>query len=343
MGADYTGCTRCMGGPPPADCAPCPACALDRARERWAIRHEADPPGTWPPELAGDPPHTCPPPPAVDVLAFAPAELRRRPQRGTPRRMAWGDFAVAFAEPQRGTDKAQAGGWAAGQYREGIRRRSHLATTPLLVVDVDAGGDVEAVAAALESYSCIVHETFSSTPEAPRCRIVLRLSRPVDAETYRPLHAVVRAHLAARGVVADAAAKDPTRLSYRPVRRPGDSYAFRVGEGAPVPVEGVLAARPEPEPPPQPPRRPPTAQHRDAYVAAALRRAGDAVAAAAPGTRHGTLFHEAWSLARLGLAVGDVEAELLPPAVQAMGRPREREARRTIRDAVRARTKGSRS
>jgi hypothetical protein len=136
-------------------------------------------------------------------------------------------------------------------------------------------------------------------------------------------------------MIADEGAKDASRVSYAPVRRPGAGYRFRVVGGAPLDARAVLAA--QPPPPPRAVARPVAPDHRDAYVRGALRRAAEAVGSAAEGIRHHTLSKEAFGLARLGLVQYEVEAALLPAFVAAAGERRENEGRRTIRDAVRAR------
>jgi hypothetical protein len=203
------------------------------------------------------------------------------------------------------------------------------------VIDVDEDGDVDEVAAVVSDYRAVVHETFSSTDAAPRCRLVLALAEPVDGPTYEATHAVVRDHLDDAGVVADIGAKDASRLSYAPVRRPGAGYRFREVEGRPFDARACLSAQPPPAPPSAPRLIAP--QHRDAYERAALQRAAEAVSYASEGTRHYMLSREAFSLARLELSDAEIAGTLLPAFVAAAGERREWEGARTIRDAVRAR------
>jgi hypothetical protein len=203
-----------------------------------------------------------------------------------------------------------------------------------LVVDVDDGGDVDVAADTVAKYAAVVHETFSSTADKPRCRIVLLLSEPIDAPTYEATHKVVRAHLAAAGLVADEAAKDASRLSYSPVRRPGGGYRIRLVRGAPLHAAAVLSAQPPPSP--RPVARPDEPDHRDAYIRAALRRAADAVASSPEGARNSTLNRETHSLARLdGLDDGIIEMTM-NDAAKAAGLS-SWEAQKTISSAIKAR------
>lgn len=193
---------------------------------------------------------------------------------------------------------------------------------------------MERVAAVVARYRAIVHSTFSSTPDAPRCRIVLALAEPIDATTYEATHAVVRARLRGAGVSADEGAKDASRVSYAPVVRPGASYHYRSIDGAPLDARAVLAAQP---PPPRSAPRLPPPEHADAYVRAALRRAADTVAGSSPGARHYALCREAYALARLGVDEAQIASALLPAFVASAGEARRHEGERSIRDAVRAR------
>jgi hypothetical protein len=242
-----------------------------------------------------------------------------------------------LSRPSIGEAKDIAGAWSPALYVDDVRRKANLVRIWALVVDVDENGDVDAVADAVRSYAAVVLETFRSTDDAPRCRIVLLLVEPIDPSTYEELHRVVRAHLGARGIVADEGAKDASRLSYAPVRRQGARYRFRVTDGAPLDAARVLAA--QPTPPPRVVTRPLAPEHPDSYARGALRGGANDVATASDGVRHYTLSREAYKLAReeLRLPADDIESALLPSFVAVAGAAREPEGRRTIRDAIRAR------
>jgi hypothetical protein len=186
-----------------------------------------------------------------------------------------------------------------------------------------------------KAHGGIVHETFSSSDDAPRCRAFVLLSEPIEAVTYERLHAIMRAKLRRAGLPPDEGAKDCSRLCYAPVRRPGASYAFRVVTGEALDAAAVLRANPPP--PPRPAPRLPDPRHADAYVRAALRHAAEAVLRASPGERHGALCRESFALARLAVDEPEIRAALLEPFVSVAGEARRREGLRTIGDCVRAR------
>jgi hypothetical protein len=273
--------------------------------------------------------------PEIDFLYISPPRFRASPQVGVPTRPTWMQCAAYLSRPSIGDAKDEAGGYSPALYRDNIRRKSALISIGALVLDMDEGGDVDEVATALGNYDAIVHETFSSTNDAPRCRALVRLVEPVDAATYEHLHTIARAHLAKAGIVVDEGAKDASRLSYSPVRRDGAGYRFRTVSGKPLDAKAVLAAQP-----PKPVRvtKPlPRPEHRDRYIAGALERAAGEVASASEGIRHYTLSKQAFGLARLGLSESEIEGALLPAFVEAAGERRQYEGARTIRDAIRAR------
>lgn len=271
----------------------------------------------------------------LDMLFVSPEQFRCKPQVGTPRVLSWGELADFLGEASVGDAKDIAGGYSPARYEANIRRKPNLLSIGVLVVDVDGNGDVDRIADVVRRYDAIVHETFSSTNDDPRCRVLLRLVEPVNAHLYEETHAIVRARLRAHDAITDDGAKDASRLSYCPVRRPGAGYRFRLLEGRALDASRVVAAQP-PKPPPPPPRVV-AAQHADAYKRAALTRASQAIASASEGARHETLNREAYALARLDLTEHEIADALVPSFVAAAGEARRWEAKRTIRDAVQAR------
>lgn len=271
----------------------------------------------------------------MNVLYVSPTDFVRSPQIGTACEMDWDELAHYLARASVGDAKHIAGAWSPALYTGNLRRKASLIRIEAAVFDFDDNGDVDEVATLLSKYRLIVHETFSSTHDAPRCRAIIELAEPIDAATYEALHRVVRAHLGASGFPADEGAKDASRLSYAPVRRPDAGYRFQRVNGIPLDARVVLAAQPPPPPRPPPPEV--RAEHRDRYVQGALRRAADEVAKASPGARHYALCKEAFTLARLDLGAPAIESALLPGFVHAAGPAREHEGRRTIADAVKAR------
>lgn len=274
----------------------------------------------------------------IDVLLVDDPEVYRRARRpmiGRAFRLPWWNVCTWLSRPSLATHKAQHGAWTPARFAHNHKKKEHLIHADALLVDVDDCGDVDAIADLFAPYLGCVHSTFSSTPVAPRCRIVLPLAESVDAPMYEHVWRIVVVYLEALGVRADRSAKDAGRLGFLPCVRAGDSYRFRPLGGALLDARAIIAAQP-----PEPPRRPPTvvaADHRDRYVRGALRRACINVATASEGMRHYTLSREAFGLARLGLSLEVISDALIPSFVAAAGEQRRHEGERTVRDAVHAR------
>ena len=270
----------------------------------------------------------------IDVLFIEPQAFRRKPQRGTPYRMSWELLEGYLSRPTLGVAKNVAGAISPALYVDDVRRRDHVLRVWAIVLDFDDGGRVDDVTAALAAYRAIVHETFTSTANASRCRAYLELAQPIDVADYERLHRIVREHFRAVGLAADEAAKDASRCSYVPVRRADSGYAFRVTHGSPLDAERVLrahgrdvsglssrAAQKFPE------KRTPRE---------ILRRAEEDVRGAPAGARHVTLCRTAFRLSVLEVDDAEIEATLLPAFVSVVGDDRRTEGRRAIRDAIAA-------
>lgn len=278
----------------------------------------------------------------VEDPAVYPRERRRMVGRAL--RLPWWNVRTWLSRPLVATHKAERGGWTPAKFKGDHKLKANLVHASALLIDVDEGGDVDRIADLLVGHLAVVHSTFSSTPEKPRCRIVLPLVEPVDAATYETAWKAAAAHLGAHGVTPDMGTKDAGRLGYMPCVRAGAGYRFRSVDGDPLDARAAVAAQPA-EPPrvhvPSPASehsgRHTATEHSGRYIAAALRKAAHAVASASAGTRHDLLNREAYGLARLDLTEGEIREALLPAFVQAAGEGRIEEGERAIRDAVKAR------
>lgn len=109
--------------------------------------------------------------------------------------------------------------WSPTVYLNGsTRSNASVQSLTALVFDQDQHVDYEDIKRRVSAYECIIHSTFSSTPENPKLRLVLFLSRPVSAIEYPEVRARAE-HLL--GLAADPATKDPARIYYLPSCPPG--------------------------------------------------------------------------------------------------------------------------
>ncbi|MGD0680036.1 MAG: hypothetical protein ABSC94_32025 [Polyangiaceae bacterium] len=272
---------------------------------------------------------------------------------GIPCQMRWSEIVgylsrgvagnpTKYPDPQ--IAKAAEGGWAAGLYRDNWRESNAFIRTQLMTIDIDGHGEVRRAASALARFCKAIHSTYKSTPEAPRCRVVLLLSKPcIDRLAYKRAHAAMREQLYTWGYARadkrarvegdiDEGASDVTRLNYAPMFHPSRSFEFLATGGAPLDLSRIPLA-------PSPLRRAvlaPRSKNPDAYREGALQRAEHEVRTALEGQRHGRLFREAASLARpaLGLKDADIYAALLPAFIAAAGLARGHEGERTIADGI---------
>jgi len=253
---------------------------------------------------------------------------------GQRRECTWDQFVNKFRKPQIGEFKDQFGAWTACEFRKDIKREDYLVACYCLVVDVDDNGDTLEIAGRLDGVQCFVHETFSSTPEAPRCRIVFELMRPCLPFEYRAAHAVIVERLRSCGVVTDPAAKDPGRLSFLPVRRADQDYVFAECHGRPICAVTIAKKHPLPVDTYETDYKPKSLER---VQAVALEREADNVRATGPGQRHEQMLCAALRLSRpqLNLDARAIEAALMPAFLAATDGRRKGEGLRILRDAWR--------
>ena len=158
-------------------------------------------------------------------------------------------------------------------FRDDRRRLANVETCSMVVLDVDHGATLDEASAAFADHAHVLYTSFSHTPAEHRFRVVLPLSRDVDADTYRRLWRWASERL---GDNADRQASDPSRIFFRYCRTPHAEH--RVHVDAPLlDVDAALASLPppvEPRPatwtfrgvelPARPP--PPSWRHPDALV-----------------------------------------------------------------------------
>ena len=272
----------------------------------------------------------------MKYLYVRPDAFKRSPMVGVQRECTWSDFAQRFMRAAGGDGKDAHGAWVGAEFLDGIKREDHLVACHTLVVDIDEMGIVDTLARIVRQTSAIVHETFSSTDERPRCRVIFELLRPCSPAEYRSAWASVTEALMRQGVTPDRACCDPGRLSYVPVRRPGSTYEVDYCEGRPI--DAVSIARRHPLPTHAPIDVDGYRPHDLSRVQrAALEREADEVRATGPGQRHARALEAALRIFRpqLQIAYRDGEAVLLPAFLAATDGKRKGEGLRILRDAWR--------
>ena len=131
------------------------------------------------------------------------------------------------------------GGFVGGYLHEGIRKASNVECRSLLTIDLDNCGEgAELDLACAITTAAVVYSTHKHTPQHPRLRVVMPLSREVTAEEYVPLCRKVASHLGME--MCDDTTYEPCRLMYWPSRSVDGERVLRVYEGDPVDVGAVL-------------------------------------------------------------------------------------------------------
>ena len=138
------------------------------------------------------------------------------------------------------------GGFVAGYLEDGVRRASTVVSRSMLTLDVD-----NASRTFLEKYSgeylTLIYSTHSHTPEDPRLRIILPLSREASPEEYQ---AITRLYAAEIGINQfDPCSFVPSQLMYWPTAPLDGDYVYQEVEGEIFDPDKFLAKYPNWEDP----------------------------------------------------------------------------------------------
>jgi len=145
------------------------------------------------------------------------APLRKNPKTGTPSNTwAMGSgFQPVTLTLQAFVDHVISGkAWTPGIFR-GARRRENLRSAHLLALDFDHNMSVERALNIpfIRQYAFLIYPSPSSTPDAPRSRVVFLLSEPVShAKQWEALQRGLIDHL--EEYEPDRACKDASRMYY---------------------------------------------------------------------------------------------------------------------------------
>lgn len=144
----------------------------------------------------------------------------------------------AMSKDARGRIK-DVGGFVGGRLKDGVRRKGCVLGRSLLTLDIDFGtaGFWDDFA---KSHQCaaLCYTTHSSTPEAPRYRLVSPLSREVTTDEYEP---VARAFADTIGMdLFDDTTYQPERLFYWPSTSRDGAFEYHVQDGQPVDPDALL-------------------------------------------------------------------------------------------------------
>ena len=135
------------------------------------------------------------------------------------------------------------GGFVGGQLSGGRRKRDTVVSRSMLTMDVDKAekGFIDTYSM-LTPYASYLYTTHSHTPEAPRVRIIVPLTRDVTPDEY---HAITRYFAAEWGIDQfDECSYRPHQLMYWPTAPANGEYVFKNVEGEWLDPDVYLSGRP---------------------------------------------------------------------------------------------------
>lgn len=132
------------------------------------------------------------------------------------------------------------GGFVGGRLKGGRRKKDCVEFRIIITLDIDHAvpGVIEQIEM-LYNYRCFIYTTHKHTPENPRLRLVIILSRPVSPDEYV---AVARKVAEDIGIeMFDDTTYGPSRLMYWPSTSSDGEFIFRDIEGEPLNPDEVLS------------------------------------------------------------------------------------------------------
>lgn len=144
-----------------------------------------------------------------------------------------------FSKPQKDAKK-DVGGFVGGRLKDGRRLKTNVMYRQLLTLDADSGTKdfPDALPAKLGNGAWCFYSTHSHTPERPRLRIIMPLSRPVTPDEYQ---AIARKAAERIGMDAmDPTTFEPERLMHFPSTPSDGVYVFKYNDGPILDADKIL-------------------------------------------------------------------------------------------------------
>lgn len=132
------------------------------------------------------------------------------------------------------------GGFVLGTLKGGRRKKDTVLTRSGLTLDMDYGTpDIMDEIEMFFNFHCMIYSTHKHTPEKPRLRLIIPLSREVTPDEYG---AVARKVAEEIGIeLFDDTTYEPSRLMYWPSTSADGEFVFREIEGEVLDPDAVLA------------------------------------------------------------------------------------------------------
>jgi predicted P-loop ATPase len=132
------------------------------------------------------------------------------------------------------------GGFVLGKLKGGRRKKDCVVFRSGLTLDMDyATEDVAEQLEMLYGFRCFLYSTHKHTPEKPRLRLIIPLSRSVTPDEYAAVARKVAAEIGME--LFDDTTYEPSRLMYWPSTSADGEFVFREIEGTVLDPDKVLA------------------------------------------------------------------------------------------------------
>lgn len=132
------------------------------------------------------------------------------------------------------------GGFVLGRLRDGRRKKDCVISRSGLTLDMDyATPDIVEQLEMLVPFYCLIYSTHKSTPEKPRLRLIVPLSREVTPDEYMAVGRKVAEDIGIE--LFDDTTYEPSRLMYWPSTSSDGVFLFREIEGVVLDPDTILA------------------------------------------------------------------------------------------------------
>jgi predicted P-loop ATPase len=137
-------------------------------------------------------------------------------------------------------DLKDVGGFVGGSLKNGRRKAENVANRTLLTLDLDyVNGDIWSSIELLWDFSVAMYSTHTHSPESPRLRLVIPLSRPVLPDEYQAIGRMIADDLGIDQF--DDTTYDPSRLMYWASTSSDGEFVFKVQDLQWLNPDDVLA------------------------------------------------------------------------------------------------------
>jgi putative DNA primase/helicase len=160
--------------------------------------------------------------------------------------ISWEDFCSRVKTTQRTTETVEeyrkmkkggqdsikdVGGFVGGHLKDGRRKKGNVLSRSMLTLDMDYGtSSIWGEICTFFPYQCCIYSTHKHTPENPRLRLIIPLSRDVGEEEYAAVSRMVAKEV---GIdLFDDTTYEPERLMYWPSTSRNGVFVYEEKEGS---------------------------------------------------------------------------------------------------------------